>query len=169
MLHDKTLFFFNKNALAKTAGTEIGSKLIDLRLNGDDIDGRVFVNAVLAKAPTRGSVTFKLLTSDDGTSWTEVISKGNVGEVLFKGRLPLNLCRYLKATAKVDEGTGSEGADVDLDSATTVFAELTDTIDSEGPVKVQKWNGIPVGGTVPEGMEDIAKQGDSVRATVEGS
>lgn len=167
MLHDKTLFFFNKTALAKTAGTSITSKLIDLRLNGDDIDGRVFIYAVLAKAPSAGSVTFKLLTSDDGSNWTEALVEGNVGEVLYKGRLPLGLKRYLKATATVDEGTGAEGADVDLDAATTVFAELTDTIDHEGPVKVQQWNGIPQGGSVPEGMEDLAKAGDTVRATVE--
>ena len=167
MLHDKTLFFFNKTALAKTAGTSITSKLIDLRLNGDDIDGRVYINAVLAKAPTAGSVTFVLKTSDDGSSWTDVLSQTNVGEVLYKGRLPLGLKRYLKATATVDEGTGEAGADVNLDAATTVFAELTDTIDHEGPVKVQVWNGIPQGGSVPEGMEDLAKTGDSVRATVE--
>lgn len=160
-MHDKTLFFFNKTALAATAATSITSKLIDLRYNGDDIDGRLFINAVLDAAPSSGAATFKLLTSDDGSTWTEVLAKANDGAVLFKGRLPLGLKRYLKATVTVGE--------TNLDAARTVFAEITDTIDAElDQGKVQKWNGIPQGGSVPEGMEDLAKSGDTVRDTVEG-
>lgn len=160
-LHDKTLFFFNKTALAATAETAISSKLIDMRYIGDDIDGRLFVNAVLDAAPSAGAATFKLLTSADGSDWTEVLSQANVGAVLYKGRLPLGLKRYVKATVTVG-GTN-------LNAARTVFAEITDTIDAElDQGKVQKWNGIPAGGAVPEGMEDLAKSGDTVRATVEG-
>ena len=159
-LHDKTLFFFNKTALAATAATSIISKLIDLRYNGDDIDGRLFIQAILDAAPTSGSVTFKLKTSDDGSTWTDVLEQTNVGAVLFKDRLPLGLKRYVIATVTV--------GDSNLDAARTVFAEITDTIDAElDQSKVQKWNGIPVGGSVPEGMEDLAKSGDTVRATVE--
>ena len=160
-LHDKTLFFFNKTALAATAETSITSKLIDMRYNGDDIDGRLYVNAVLGAAPSAGTVVFKLSTSDDGSSWTDVLEVENDGAVLYKGRLPLGLKRYVKATATVKTGTN-------LNAANTVFAEITDTIDVDlDQGKVQQWQGIPSGGTVPEGMEDLAKTGDTVRATVE--
>ena len=100
-MHDKTLAFFLKKALAKAANTEITSKLIDTRYNGDDIDGRLFINAQLGAPATNGYVRFKLLTSADGDSWTDVITATNVGAKLYAGRLPLGLKRYLKAEVKV--------------------------------------------------------------------
>ena len=160
-MHDKTLMFFLNKALAAAAATSITSKLIDMRYNGDDIDGRLFVNAQLGSAETDGRVTFTVQTSADGSTWTDVITATNVGAKLYAGRLPLGLKRYLKATATV-------GATA-LSAATTVFAEITDSINADlDTTRVQKWQGIPSGGTVPEGMEDLAKTGDSVRATVEG-
>jgi hypothetical protein len=160
-MHDKTLMFFLNKALAKAANTEITSKLIDFRYNGDDIDGRLFVRAQLGAPQTDGYVRFKVLTSADGSTWVDAITATNVGAKLYEGRLPLGLKRYLKAEVKVL---------TQISDATTVFAEITDSIDAElDTTRVQKWQGIPSGGTVPEGMEDLAKTGDSVRATVEGS
>lgn len=145
-MHDKTLAFFLKKALAKAANTEITSKLIDTRYNGDDIDGRLFINAQLGAPATNGYVRFKLLTSADGDSWTDVITATNVGAKLYAGRLPLGLKRYLKAEVKVL---------TQIADATTVFAELTDTLDADlDASRVQK-------------AEDVAKAGDAVRATVE--
>lgn len=145
-MHDKTLAFFFKKALAKAANTEITSKLIDTRYNGDDIDGRLFINAQLGAPATNGYVRFKLLTSADGDSWTDVITATNVGAKLYAGRLPLGLKRYLKAEVKVL---------TQIADATTVFAELTDTLDADlDASRVQK-------------AEDVAKAGDAVRATVE--
>ena len=145
-MHDKTLAFFCKKALAKTANTEITSKLIDTRYNGDDIDGRLFINAVLGLAATDGYVRFKLLTSANGSDWTEVITATNVGAKLYAGRLPLGLKRYLKAEVKVL---------TQIADATTVFAELTDALDADlDNSRVQK-------------SEDVAKNGDAVRAVVE--
>ena len=145
-MHDKTLAFFLKKALAKAANTEITSKLIDTRYNGDDIDGRLFINAQLGAPATNGYVRFKLLTSADGDSWTDVITATNVGAKLYAGRLPLGLKRYLKAEVKVL---------TQIADATTVFAELTDTLDADlDASRVQQ-------------AEDVAKAGDAVRATVE--
>lgn len=147
-MHDKTLFLFDKVALAAAANTTVNSKLIDNRLNGDDIDGRLFVNARLGASATAGSVKFTLLTSDDGTSWSTLLESSNTADgALCQARLPLGAKRYLKATAKVATA---------LAAATTVFAELTDTLEHEGPVKVQEWK------------EDVAAEGDAVRKTVEG-
>lgn len=159
-MHDKTLAFFFKTALAKTAGTSLTSKLIDLRLNGEDIDGRLFVYAALNAAISAGVVTVKLQTSADGSEWTDLIAKDvSSGSVLLSERLPLGTKRYLKMTVAVKEGTGSEGADVNLDAAKTVFAELTDTVDKDYPVDVQ---GVSSGKPA-----DIAAAGDAVRAAVE--
>ena len=160
-MHDKTLIFFLNKALAAAANTEISSKLIDTRYNGDDIDGRLFVKAQIGAPASDGYVRFKLRTSANGSDWIDVITATNVGAKLYEGRLPLGLKRYVKAEVKVL---------TQITDATTVFAEITDSIDAElDTARVQKWQGIPSGGTVPEGMEDLAKTGDSVRTTVEGS
>jgi hypothetical protein len=145
-MHDKTLMFFLNKALAKAANTEITSKLIDTRYNGDDVDGRLFINAQLASAETNGYVRFKLLTSANGSDWDDVITATNVGATLYKGRLPLGLKRYLKAEVKVL---------TQIENATTVFAEITDALEHDlDTARVQ-------------GTEDVAKQGDAVRAVVE--
>lgn len=145
-MHDKTLMFFLNKALAAAANTEIASKLIDTRYNGDDIDGRFFINAQLGASASNGYVRFKLLTSANGSDWIDVITATNVGATLYKGRLPLGLKRYLKAEVKVLTG---------LDAATTVFAEITDALE----------HGLDTARV--QGTEDVAKQGDAVRAVVE--
>lgn len=145
-MHDKMLMFFLNKALAATQNTEITSKLIDTRYNGDDIDGRLFIKAQLGASASDGYVRFKLLTSANGTDWSDVITATNVGAKLYEGRLPLGLKRYLKAEVKVLTA---------IDAATTVFAEITDALDHDlDTARVQ-------------GTEDVAKQGDAVRAVVE--
>lgn len=145
-MHDKMLMFFLNKALAATQNTEITSKLIDTRYNGDDIDGRLFIKAQIGAPATDGYVRFKLLTSANGTDWSDVITATNVGAKLYEGRLPLGLKRYLKAEVKVLTA---------IDAATTVFAEITDALEHDlDTARVQ-------------GTEDVAKQGDAVRAVVE--
>ena len=119
-MHDKTLFFFDCKALAAANNTEITSKLIDMRFNGDDVDGRLFINAQLGAAPSSGVVRFKVLTSYDGSTWVDLLAVNNSGATLYKGRLPLGIRRYLKAEAKVT---------TELNAANTVFAEITDAIE----------------------------------------
>lgn len=147
-MHDKTLFFFDRKALAAAANTEITSKLIDNRFNGDDVDGRLFINAQLGSAPASGVVQFKLLTSYDGSTWVELLSVNNSGQTLYKGRLPRGVRRYLKATAKVT---------TQLNAATTVFAEITDAIE----------NGLDMNLVQKSPDTDQATAGDTVRAAVE--
>lgn len=145
-MHDKTMMFFLNKALAAAANTEITSKLIDTRYNGDDIDGRLFIKAQLGAPASDGYVRFKLLTSANGSDWSDAITATNAGAKLYEGRLPLGLKRYLKAQVKVVTG---------LDAATTVFAEITDALEHDlDTARVQK-------------SEDVAKQGDAVRAVVE--
>ena len=164
-LHDKTLLFFNKKALAATAGTSITSKLIDFRLNGSDIDGLLFVQAVLGTTPTQGVVTVKLQTSADGSMWTDLISKDvSLDASLISERLPLDTKRYLKMTVTVKTGTGTSGADVNLNAANTVFAEITDTLDYVGPITYQ---GTETSGVRKGYPVNVAGAGDTVRATVE--
>lgn len=147
-MHDKTLFFFDRKALAAANNTEITSKLIDMRFNGDDVDGRLFINAQLGAAPSSGVVQFKVQTSYDGSTWVDLISVNNSGQTLYKGRLPRGVRRYLKAEAKVT---------TQLDAATTVFAEITDAIENDLDMNlVQK---------SPD--TDQAAAGDTVRASVE--
>ena len=147
-MHDKTLFFFDRKALAAANNTEITSKLIDMRFNGDDVDGRLFINAQLGAVPASGVVRFKLLTSYDGSTWVDLLTVNNSGQTLYKGRLPLGVRRYLKATAKVT---------TQLNAATTVFAEITDAIENDLDMNlVQK---------SPD--TDQAAAGDTVRASVE--
>ena len=147
-MHDKTLFFFDRKALAAAANTEITSKLIDNRFNGDDVDGRLFINAQLGAAPSSGVVLFKVQTSYDGSSWVDLISVNNSGQTLYKGRLPRGVRRYLKATAKVT---------TQLNAATTVFAEITDAIE----------NGLDMNLVQKSPDTDQAAAGDTVRAAVE--
>ena len=148
-LHDKTLFLFNKVALAKAANTTVNSKLIDNRLNGDDVGGRVFVNARLGAAATAEAVTFTLKTSADGSTWSTLLETKNKADgTLCQSRLPFGAKRYIKAEAKV----GSTA----LANDTTVFAELTDAVEHDWPVTVQELG------------DDVAADGDEVRETVEG-
>ena len=149
-MHDKTLMFFLNKPLAAAANTEITSKLIDNRFNGDDIDGRLFINAQLGAAPSSGVVRFKLLTSYDGSVWADLLTVNNSGQTLYKGPLPRGVRRYLKAEAKVT---------TELNAATTVFAEITDAIE----------NGLDMNLVQKDPATDQAAAGDAVRATVEGS
>ena len=151
-MHDKMLNFFDRKALATTASGSITSKVVDLRYNGDDIDHQLFVQAFLDAAPTSGAVTFKLQTSDDGETWTDVVQKANSGEKLFAGPLPLGLKRYVRCTASVGETA--------LDAVRTVWAEITDTLDADlNMEKVQKWSSTP-----GAGPEKLAPEGDAVHA-----
>lgn len=147
-MHDKTLFFFDRKALAAANNTEITSKLIDMRFNGDDVDGRLFINAQLGAAPSEGVVRFKVLTSYDGSTWVDLLTVNNSGQTLYKGPLPRGVRRYLKAEAKVTTGLGA---------ATTVFAEITDAIE----------NGLDMNLVQKSDVTDQAAAGDTVRATVE--
>lgn len=147
-MHDKTLFFFDRKALAAANNTEITSKLIDMRFNGDDVDGRLFINAQLGAAPSSGVVRFKVLTSYDGSSWVDLLTVNNSGQTLYKGRLPRGVRRYLKAEAKVT---------TELNAANTVFAEITDAIE----------NGLDMNLVQKSPDTDQAAAGDTVRATVE--
>ena len=149
-MHDKTLMFFLNKPLAAAANTEITSKLIDNRFNGDDIDGRLYVNAQLGSAPASGVVQFKVQTSYDGSTWVDLITANNSGQTLYKGRLPRGVRRYLKATAKVTTA---------LAAANTVFAEITDAIE----------NGLDMNLVQKDPATDQAAAGDAVRATVEGA
>lgn len=148
-MHDKTLFFFDRKALAAANNTEITSKLIDMRFNGDDVDGRLFINAQLGTAPSSGVVRFKVLTSYDGSTWVDLLAVNNSGATLYKGRLPLGIRRYLKAEAKVT---------TELNAANTVFAEITDAIE----------NGLDMNLVQKSPDTDQAAAGDAVRASVEG-
>lgn len=148
-MHDKTLFFFDRKALAAANNTEITSKLIDMRFNGDDVDGRLFINAQLGAAPSSGVVRFKVLTSYDGSTWVDLLAVNNSGATLYKGRLPLGIRRYLKAVAKVT---------TELNAANTVFAEITDAIE----------NGLDMSLVQKSPDTDQAAAGDAVRASVEG-
>ena len=148
-MHDKTLFFFDRKALAAANNTEITSKLIDMRFNGDDVDGRLFINAQLGAAPSSGVVRFKVLTSYDGSTWVDLLAVNNSGATLYKGRLPLGIRRYLKAVVKVT---------TELNAANTVFAEITDAIE----------NGLDMSLVQKSPDTDQAAAGDAVRASVEG-
>lgn len=148
-MHDKTLFFFDRKALAAANNTEITSKLIDMRFNGDDVDGRLFINAQLGAAPSSGVVRFKVQTSYDGSTWVDLLAVNNSGATLYKGRLPLGIRRYLKAEAKVT---------TELNAANTVFAEITDAIE----------NGLDMNLVQKSPDTDQAAAGDAVRASVEG-
>lgn len=147
-MHDKTLFFFDRKPLAAANNTEITSKLIDMRFNGDDVDGRLFINAQLGAAPASGVVRFKLLTSYDGSNWVDLLTVNNSGQTLYKGRLPLGVRRYLKAEAKVT---------TELNAATTVFAEITDAIENDLDMNLVQTSDAT----------DQAAAGDAVRAVVE--
>ena len=157
-LHDKNLIFFNKTALAKAKDTKITSKIVDLRYNGDDVDCRLFIRATLGAKPTGtgAAVKTEVMTSANGTAWTKAAEYASSGEKLVTGPLPHGLKRYVRLECTVT---------TELGEANTVFAEITDAVDSElDQKKVQEWKGIPSGGSVPEGMENLAKTGDTVTA-----
>lgn len=167
-MHDKNLIMFDRRALAAAAGTSVTSKVVDLRYNGDDLHARMWVNAFMAKAPraaggTASSVQFKLQTSYDGSSWVDLFDKtipataSNDDDVLMRAPVPVGVRRYIRALVTV----GSSA----LASANSVFAEITDTVDHELDGRmVQHWEGIPAGGSVPAGPEDLGTSGDTVTA-----
>lgn len=157
-LHDKNLIFFNRTALAAAANTKISSKIVDFRYNGDDVDCRLFLHASLGAKPTGAGAAVKteVMTSADGTTWSKAAEYVSDGEKLVAGPLPHGLKRYVRLDCTVTTALGA---------ANTVFAEITDAVDAElDQTKVQKWQGIPSGGSVPEGMENLAKTGDTVTA-----
>lgn len=157
-LHDKNLIFFNRTALAAAANTKITSKVVDFRYNGDDVDCRLFLHASLGAKPTGAGAAVKteVMTSADGTTWSKAAEYVSDGEKLVAGPLPHGLKRYVRLDCTVTTALGAANA---------VFAEITDVVDAElDQTKVQKWQGIPAGGSVPEGMENLAKTGDTVTA-----
>ena len=159
-MHDKMLNFFNQKTLAAAATSSLTSQVIDLRYNGDDIDHVLAVRVNLSAAPatpsTEGAsaptVTAKLQTSANGTTWTDVLTKTHDGTKLINCALPDGLSRYVRCVVSVGNAA--------MAAAVKVFGEITDHLDADlDTAKLQKWSTTP-----GEGPEKLAPAGDAVHA-----
>lgn len=114
MILDKELLFGEKQAVTATAAS---TKTIDLKVGGDAIGQELTVKAVVGTAFAGGtSLQFKLQTSSDNSTWTDLLMTGAVatanlkaGSVPFDVRVPKGAQRYLRmqyvATGTFTAGT----------------------------------------------------------------
>ena len=101
MILDAELIFSEKQAVTTTAAS---TKTLDLQVGGDAIGQELTVKAVVGTAFAGGtSLQFKLQTSDNNSSWTDLIMTGTVetaelksGAVPFDVRVPKGAKRYLR-------------------------------------------------------------------------
>lgn len=102
MILDAQLFFSEKQAV--TTGTATSTKEIDLQAEGDAIGQELTAKAVVGTAFAGGtSLTFKLQTSADKTTWADLLLTGAIplanlkaGTVPFDVRVPKGAKRYLR-------------------------------------------------------------------------
>ena len=148
MIFDKTLLSADGLTVAKTASGTTAGKVLDLRLNGDiGQDGAIKLYAQIVGAKnTAGSITTVVQTSDNGSTWEDVVSAPQRGNRLLAMMLPYGLKRYVRLEFVV----GSTALDTDV----KVMGGLVDEFDSEGFPKVQSY----------PPMQDLAAQGDAVVA-----
>ena len=148
MIFDKTLLSADGLLVAKTASGKTQGKVLDLRLNGDiGQDGEIKLYAQIVGAKnTEGSITTVVQTSDNGSTWEDVVSAPQRGHRLLAMMLPYGLKRYVRLEFVV----GSTALDTDV----KVMGGLVDEFDSEGFPKTQSY----------PPMQDLAAQGDAVVA-----
>lgn len=145
MKFDKLSLFADGLTVPVTANTTTYSKVIDLRKCGQvGIDGMLRVwGGIVGTANATGSVTTKLQTSANGTTWTDVVSEVQSGNSLIGMFLPCKgLSRFIRLVFVVG-GTA-------LGAAVKVKAGLVDQFEIEDLPSVQ---------TYPP-LEDLAALGD---------
>jgi hypothetical protein len=147
MKFDRLSMFADKATIPTTASKDTASAVIDLRKNGQiGIDGHLRVwGGIVSDVNTTGSITTTLQTSDDGSSWTSLMSQAQDGKKLAEMTLPpTGLKRYIRLQFSV--GTTA------LSKAVTVTAGLVDQFDIDELPAVQ---------TFPP-LEDVAAAGETV-------
>ena len=101
MILDADLIFSEKQAVTATAAS---TKVLDLQEGGDAIGQELTVKAVVGTAFAGGtSLQFKLQTSGDNSTWTDLLMTGEVavadlksGAIPFDVRVPKGAKRYLR-------------------------------------------------------------------------
>lgn len=101
MILDADLIFSEKQAVTATAAS---TKVLDLQEGGDAIGQELTVKAVVGTAFAGGtSLQFKLQTSGDNSTWTDLLMTGAVaaadlksGAIPFDVRVPKGAKRYLR-------------------------------------------------------------------------
>jgi hypothetical protein len=101
MILDADLIFSEKQAVTATAAS---AKVLDLQEGGDAIGQELTVKAVVGTAFAGGtSLQFKLQTSGDNSTWTDLLMTGAVavadlksGAIPFDVRVPKGAKRYLR-------------------------------------------------------------------------
>lgn len=98
MIFDRMLSFFEKQTIPTTASTTTAGRVIDMRLNGEDVDHNLSIWIGAVGAAPSAAVTTKIQTSANGTSnWTDLASQTSNGNVLFSGKMPLGTKRFVRA------------------------------------------------------------------------
>ncbi len=146
MIFDKLSMFANGTTVAKTASGSTNSKVIDLRKCNVIDDCLKIYGQIVGTANSAGSVTTKVQTSDDGSTWTDIESQTQSGNRLIATRIPYGHKRFLRLVFAV--GTTALDADV------KVTAGLVDNFDQEDVPALQKY----------PPLEDLAPKGDAVNA-----
>lgn len=146
MIFDKLSMFANGTTVAKTASGSTNSKVIDLRKCNVIDDCLKIYGQIVGTANSAGSVTTKVQTSDDGSTWTDIESQTQSGNRLIATRIPFGHKRFLRLVFTV--GTTALNTDV------KVTAGLVDNFDQEDVPALQKY----------PPLEDLAPKGDAVNA-----
>lgn len=146
MIFDKLSMFANGTTVAKTASGSTNSKVIDLRKCNVIDDCLKIYGQIVGTANSAGSVTTKVQTSNDGSTWTDLESQTQSGNRLIATRIPYGHKRFLRLVFAV--GTTALDADV------KVTAGLVDNFDQEDVPAIQKF----------PPLEDLAPKGDAVNA-----
>ena len=113
MILDKELVFSEAQAVKSTAAS---TKVVDLGAAGDAIGQELTFHAVVGTT-FAGLTNIKIAvqTSEDGTTWTDMVSSGTIalanltaGSEVFCVRIPQGLKRHIRLNYTVS-GTGTAG------------------------------------------------------------
>lgn len=97
MMFDRMLQFSTNQELDTAAKTTASDKMIDRRLNGDDINHDLNIVAMAVDTAPSSPITTTVYHSDDGASFTSTgISQTSKGNTLFSAPMPQNLKRFVK-------------------------------------------------------------------------
>lgn len=151
MIFDKLSLFADGTLVPTTANNSTYSKVLDLRKCGQvGIDGGFRIwGGVVGSVNATGSVTTKLQTSADGSTWTDLVSETQNGRLLMGLFLP---CKGLKRFIRLVFVVGG----TQLGSAIIVKAGLVDQFDIEE---------LPDAQTFPP-LEDLTELGDALAKPV---
>lgn len=103
MIMDRTLSMSENQSVGTAAATVKSTRMIDFRLNGGEVLNEMHIVAMAVGAAPDKTVTTDLEDSADGVTFALVngTSQTNVGNTLWKGRVPSGVRRFVRMSYTV--------------------------------------------------------------------